>query len=147
MKISIITCTYNRLDKLKRNIQSVISQSYDDYEHFIIDDGSTDGTKDYIDKLNNKKIIYYGSNKNLGQPNAMFKSNVLNNINGKIIFLLDSDDYLLDNAIYTIIEDFKKFDGDIQTIAYSYENDGKQIVPSTLYARIRSIWFIICRLL
>ena len=77
MKISIITCSFNRLDKLKRNIQSVISQNYDDYEHFIIDDGSTDGTKDYIYKLNNKKIIYYRSDKNLGQPKVMFKSNVL----------------------------------------------------------------------
>ena len=86
MKISIITCTYNRLDKLKRNIQSVISQNYDNYEHFIIDDGSTDGTEDYIKKLQDKKIVYYRSEKNLGQPNAMFKSNVLNNINGEIIF-------------------------------------------------------------
>mgnify|MGYP003975792247 CR=1 FL=1 len=138
MKISIITCSFNRLDKLKRNIQSVISQNYDDYEHFIIDDGSTDGTKDYIYKLNNKKIIYYRSDKNLGQPKVMFKSNVLNNINGKIIFLLDSDDYLLDNAIYTIIEDFKKFDGGIQTIAYSYENDGKQIE----YKKVKSSYIL-----
>ena len=68
----------------------------------------------------------------------MFKSNVLNNINGKIIFLLDSDDYLLDNAIYTIIEDFKKFDGGIQTIAYSYENDGKQIE----YKKVKSSYIL-----
>ena len=127
MKISIITCTYNRLDKLKRNIQSVISQNYDNYEHFIIDDGSTDGTEDYIKKLQDKKIIYYRSEKNLGQPNAMFKSNVLNNINGEIIFLLDSDDFLLDNAVNTIIKDFKRFDKNIQTIAYSHQNDGKSI--------------------
>ena len=127
MKISIITCTYNRLDKLKRNIQSVISQNYDNYEHFIIDDGSTDGTEDYIKKLQDKKIVYYRSEKNLGQPNAMFKSNVLNNINGEIIFLLDSDDFLLDNAVNTIIEDFKRFDKNIQTIAYSHQNDGKSI--------------------
>ena len=39
MKFSIITCTYNRLEKLKININSVINQKYQNYEHFIIDDG------------------------------------------------------------------------------------------------------------
>ena len=36
MKVSIITCTYNRLEKLKINIQSVIDQNYKNYEHIII---------------------------------------------------------------------------------------------------------------
>ena len=75
MKISIITYRYNRLDKLKRNMQSFISQNYDNYEHFIIDDGSM-GTEDYI-KNQDKKIVYYRSEKNLGQPNTMFKSNLI----------------------------------------------------------------------
>lgn len=129
MKISIITCTFNRLDKLKRNIQSVISQSYDDYEHFIIDDGSTDGTKDYIDKLDSKKIIYYESKTNLGQPQVMFESKVLDKISGDLVFLLDSDDYLLENAIKTIVEDFQRFaKKNPQTIAYSYEKNYNDVI-------------------
>ncbi len=129
MKISIITCTFNRLDKLKRNIQSVISQSYEDYEHFIIDDGSTDGTKNYIDKLDSKKIIYYESKNNLGQPRVMFESKVFDQISGDLVFLLDSDDYLFDNAIKTIVRDFKRFENkNPQTIAYSYEEDYKEII-------------------
>ena len=45
MKFSIITCTFNRLDKLIQNIASVKHQQYNHYEHFIIDDGSKDNTE------------------------------------------------------------------------------------------------------
>ena len=44
MKISIITCTYNRQTKLIRNIKSVLDQNFNDLEHIIIDGASTDGT-------------------------------------------------------------------------------------------------------
>ena len=50
MKISVITCTYNRSIKIIKTIESVILQNYDDYEHFIIDDGSDDNTFEIVKK-------------------------------------------------------------------------------------------------
>ena len=48
MKISIITATYNSAETVKDTIESVLSQSYQDYEHLIIDGGSKDNTIDIV---------------------------------------------------------------------------------------------------
>ena len=109
MKISVITCTYNRKDKLKKNINSVIEQNYNNYEHLIVDDGSTDGTEDFINNNKFDNLIFLKSSKNKGQPAVLFESNIFDKATGDIIIILDSDDYLLPNAFKTIEEDFKKF--------------------------------------
>ena len=55
MKFSIITVNYNNRDGLEKTVQSVIGQTYSDYEYIIIDGGSNDGSveviKDYSDKI------------------------------------------------------------------------------------------------
>jgi len=62
--VSIIIPTYNRLSKLKNAINSVLSQTYENFEIIIIDNNSTDGTEEYIYSLNNKKIKFYKINNN-----------------------------------------------------------------------------------
>ena len=79
-------------------------------------------------KLNHIKLISLKTN--LGQPAALFESNVFNLINGDIHFLLDSDDYLLPGAIDKIMMDAKKFfneDKKLISINYSYEDENKDI--------------------
>lgn len=59
MKVSIITCTYNRLPQLKRGLATIMPQSDMFNEIIVIDDGSTDGTKEYFESLQtNTKYIY-----------------------------------------------------------------------------------------
>ena len=101
MKLSFITCTYNRSQLLIKNIESVINQNFNSFEHYVIDDGSTDDTSKVIKKY--KHIKYIKLNKNYGQPGAMFYSNVLKKVNGDYIIILDSDDYLL-SSVKKIIE-------------------------------------------
>ena len=130
MKISIITCTFNRKEKVIRNIKSVLDQNFKNIEQFIIDDGSTDNTIQEIDKLKLNHIKLISLKTNLGQPAALFESNVFNLINGDIHFLLDSDDYLLPGAIDKIMMDAKKFfnvDKKLISINYSYEDENKDI--------------------
>lgn len=125
MKISIITCTFNRKKKLFKNIKSVFKQNYNNYEHFIIDDGSTDDTEKLIKKINSNKIIYIKILNNSGQPAALFKSQVFKKISGDIVILLDSDDYLLPQAFNQIIKDFKIFSQkNIISINYGWEKIG-----------------------
>lgn len=61
-----IVVTYNRKQLLEENINSLLSQTYEHHNIMIIDNASTDGTKEMIEKINNKKIIYYNTGKNLG---------------------------------------------------------------------------------
>ena len=72
MKYSIVTINYNNAEGLRRTIQSVVSQTYADYEYLIIDGGSSDGSvnaiKDYEDR-----ISYWVSEKDGGIYNAMNK--------------------------------------------------------------------------
>ncbi len=106
MKFSFITCTYNRSKLLRKNIESVIKNKFKKFEHFVVDDGSTDDTLDVIKKYNHIKLIKL--KKNYGQPGAMYHSKVLSKVSGDYIILLDSDDYLLPNVKKKIISTISK---------------------------------------
>ena len=106
MKFSFITCTFNRSALLKRNIESVKKNKFKKFEHFIVDDGSTDNTLNLVKKYKHLKLIKL--NRNYGQPGAMFHSKVLNKITGDYVILLDSDDYLLPNVRDKIVSVISK---------------------------------------
>jgi glycosyltransferase involved in cell wall biosynthesis len=76
-RCSIIICTYNRLNYLKKCLVSLLALDFSEYEIIIVNDGSTDGTKDYLDGLNNDKIkiIHQESNQGISMArNAGIKS-------------------------------------------------------------------------
>ena len=89
MKISIITIVYNNASYIESCIQSVLSQTYENIEHIIIDGGSTDGTqaiiKPYIPQLG-----YFLSEKDKGLYNALNKG--IKAATGDVIGILHSDD-------------------------------------------------------
>ena len=95
MNISVIIPTYNRKETLKRAIQSVLIQSYTPYEIIVIDDGSNDGTKEWLkDNFPNVKYIYQ---KNSGVSSARNKG--IKFARGDWIALLDSDDEWLPSKL------------------------------------------------
>lgn len=71
MKISVITVCYNNLEGLKRTIPSVATQTFDDYEIIVIDGGSTDGSKEYLQSV--ERIDYWVSEPDRGIYHAMNK--------------------------------------------------------------------------
>ena len=80
MKLSIITINYNNLEGFKKTAESVINQTWKEFEWIIIDGGSTDGSKEYIVKLNYdltrngwNPIAYWCSEPDKGIYNAMNK--------------------------------------------------------------------------
>jgi glycosyltransferase involved in cell wall biosynthesis len=125
MKISIITTTYNREHKLKKTVQSVLAQNYNNWEYHIIDDGSEDNSSEYLNTFNKLSNFYiYNLPYNSGQPNALYSSNVFNKITGDLVILLDSDDCLLNNSFSTIINDFKSYNtSKILSINYEITED------------------------
>ncbi|MFN6039584.1 MAG: glycosyltransferase family 2 protein, partial [Bacteroidota bacterium] len=89
---SVIIPTYNRENFISATINSVLEQSFSDFEILIIDDGSTDNTFTLVDKIANgePKIKYFkiknserGAARNFGIENA----------NGEFLVFLDSDDF------------------------------------------------------
>ncbi len=86
---SIIIPTYNRSSTILKTIESVLSQTFQNFEIIIIDDGSTDNTFEEIEHLKTNKIIYKRQ-KNNERANA--RNNGIALANGDYITFLDSDD-------------------------------------------------------
>lgn len=111
MKVSIITIVFNNKDCISSCIESVLSQTYSNIEHIIIDGNSTDGTQQIIEKYRND-IAYYISEKDNGLYNALNKG--IRQATGDIIGLLHSDDLFYNNdTISQIVKTFEKNDADL----------------------------------
>jgi len=111
MKISIITPTYNRADLIVRSIQSILNQSYENFELIIVDDASKDNTSEKVQPfLVDDRIKYIRLEHNSGVNIA--RNVGLKNISesAEIVTFLDSDDEFFLNALENIVHDFKKMD-------------------------------------
>lgn len=64
--VADIVVTYNRKELLKENIQALLNQTYKDHVILIIDNASDDGTDEIVKKMQNEKIQYFNTGKNLG---------------------------------------------------------------------------------
>lgn len=99
-KLSIITVNLNNAEGLYKTIESVVNQTFTDYEYIIIDGGSTDGSinviKKYIDK-----ITYWISEPDSGIYYAMNKG--IQVANGEYIYFLNSGDYLLHYKVFELL--------------------------------------------
>ena len=97
-KVSVIIPTYNRVHLLSKAVESVLGQTYQDLEIIVVDDGSSDGTKQMITHLQKKyNSIKYFYQANLGACSARNKG--LESANGEFIQFLDSDDYMTQDKI------------------------------------------------
>jgi glycosyltransferase involved in cell wall biosynthesis len=88
--VSIITPLYNSEKYISGTIESVISQTYSNWEMIIINDGSTDKSVSIVEKYLNDKRIFLIQQKNQGT--AVARNNGIRNAHGQYIALLDSDD-------------------------------------------------------
>lgn len=102
MKLSIITINYNNVDGLERTINSIINQSFSDYEYLIIDGGSSDGSVDVIKKYS-EKINYWISEPDSGIYNAMNKG--IKQAKGEYLLFINSGDSLYqENVLAKVFE-------------------------------------------
>jgi glycosyltransferase involved in cell wall biosynthesis len=104
-KISIITPSLNRAEMLELAIQSVIGQAYSNFEHIIVDGGSTDGTLDLIKKYDHLRLI---SGHDQGMYDALNKG--LDLATGEIVSFLNTDDFYGENVFRSITGLFEKED-------------------------------------
>ena len=96
MKLSIITINFNDAKGLEKTIQSVINQTYKDFEYIVVDGASTDGSVDVIKKYSNK-LTHWVSEPDTGIYNAMNKGTRM--ASGEYCLYLNSGDFLADNDV------------------------------------------------
>ena len=95
-KLSIITINLNNETGLQRTLDSVLKQTFTDFEYIVIDGGSVDGSKELIEK-NADKLCYWISEKDNGVYHAMNKG--IENAKGDYLLFLNSGDYLIHEKI------------------------------------------------
>ncbi len=101
-KLSIISINYNNKEGLEQTINSVINQSYKDFEYIIIDGNSSDGSKEVLEKYKDN-IDFALSEKDTGVYNAMNKG-ILNSKADYVVFLNSGDTFIDDNSLAFLIE-------------------------------------------
>lgn len=117
--ISIITPSYNQSDYLEKAMLSVLNQDYPNLEYIVVDGNSTDGSKEIIQKYEDRLCWWVSENDN-GQADAFNKG--LRHAKGKYIGWLNSDDLYLSHAVseaIAILEENPELTfvfGDVQSI-------------------------------
>lgn len=128
--LTVFTPTYNRAYILHLCYESMLRQTCKDFEWLIVDDGSTDNTKELVEywmKQENEFNIRYIYKENGGMHTA--HNTAYENIDTELNMCIDSDDYMTDNAIELIISFWrkncdKKYGG---IIALDIHQDGKLV--------------------
>lgn len=87
--VSITMPVYNGINLIQSSVESIKRQTYSNWECIIIDDGSTDGTSDYLDTINDERFVIFHQ-PNGGRPVARQKA--LELAKGKYIAMLDAED-------------------------------------------------------
>ena len=133
MKFTVFTPTFNRKELLEKLYESLQKQTFKDFEWLIVDDGSTDGTKEKVEQfLSEKKLdIKYYFKENGGKQRAY--NFATEKANGELFICLDSDDKYVENGLETILKYWKKYEKntDIAGMGYLSTYPNREIIGSS----------------
>jgi len=139
-KISIIIPTYNRADLLPQAIDSVLKQTYRNWETMIVDDGSTDETEKVVKKYRDSRIHYIAHQSNLGSSSA--RNTGIKKTKGQFIAFLDSDDEWLSEKLACQMQVFKNKSnhcGVVYTGGYMVKNN-KEILAKSVEINLNNFY-------
>ena len=127
--VSIIMPSYNTAKFISKTIESVLEQTYKNWELLIVDDCSTDNTDEIVSKYDDDRIIYLKNKKNSGA--ALTRNKAMRKAQGEWIAFLDSDDLWMPEKLERQI-DFMKKNG--YTFSYTeYEKIDEEDNPLNIY--------------
>ncbi len=125
MKVSIVTISYNQARFLEQTIKSVLNQDYPNIEYIVVDPGSTDGSREIIEKYRDR-IAHVIFEPDRGPADGLNKGFSL--AKGDIYAYLNSDDLLMPGAVSHFVSLFAKYDVDvISGHGYKIDDTGKII--------------------
>ena len=148
MELTILTPSFNREKSLCNLYHSLQKQTTKAFEWFIVDDGSTDNTRQFVDSLDADFPIRYVYKENGGKHTALNLG--IRNIQTELTFIVDSDDTLTEDAVETVLRYHSKYAGAADICGYVFLRkfpDGKingapfrtdELIGSYLDVRINS---------
>jgi glycosyltransferase involved in cell wall biosynthesis len=125
--ISVIIPTYNRVERLPAAIDSLIQQSYSNWECIIIDDGSTDETEERIREIldrDSRVQYYYQEN----QERSIARNNGIEHSTGEYICFLDSDDRYDTHYLENIVDVIKLSHADMILTSVKYCSEESTVI-------------------
>lgn len=109
-EISVILPVFNSEEFIGKAIESVLAQTFEDFELIIVNDGSTDSSKDIIDSFEDERIrLITQSNQGPGAA----RNNAFKMAQGRYVMYLDSDDWFISDALEVAYGEITKFDADM----------------------------------
>lgn len=102
--VSIYVPTYNRIELLKRALQSVLSQNYQNIEVIVVDDKSSDGTQAFLTELVKKDTRVKSILKEVNSGACISRNLAIESATGEFITGLDDDDYFLPGRVSCFVE-------------------------------------------
>ena len=106
-KVSVIIPTYNRANTIKRAIDSVLQQTYSDFEVIVVDDGSTDDTSQIVNGYGDSRVRYLMTEKRYGANHA--RNIGIRSAEGEYIAFQDSDDFWIKDKLEQQMKVFEQF--------------------------------------
>lgn len=132
-KVSVIIPTYNRAHLISRAIQSVLDQTYQDFEIIIVDDGSRDKTEQIVKNFNDNRLRFIRHNKNKGASAA--RNTGIKAAKGEYISFQDSDDEWFPDKLELQITAFNNVSAEVGIVYsgfYRIEGDNKVYIPTSI---------------
>lgn len=126
MGISVIIPLYNKRTTIARAIESVLEQSYTDWELIIIDDGSTDGSDKIVQPYLNDYRIKYIYKTNGGVSSA--RNRGIMEATGEWGCYIDADDYFLPEGLKTMVELAQRYNVKVATGRFLIDNKNKRFI-------------------
>jgi len=130
--VSVIIPSYNRAHLLGRAIQSILNQTYQDFEIIVVDDGSKDNTEEVVRGFNDKRIRYIWHEVNKGGSAA--RNTGIKAARGEYIAFQDSDDEWLSQKLEKQMKVFEKVSPKVGVVYTGYwrlKGDKKTYIPSS----------------
>ncbi|MGL5820568.1 MAG: glycosyltransferase family 2 protein [Sarcina sp.] len=128
--ITVIMPLYNKGNYVEEAIESILNQSYEDFELIVVDDKSTDLSLKKASAFKDKRIKIYCNNQNLG---VSATTNIaIRNSNGDIIVRMDADDVANKNRLFEIKKFFDKHEH-IQVVGSNFEVFSDSEIPEGFY--------------
>lgn len=140
---SIILPTYNRCQMIGKAIESVMLQEEKSWELLVVDDGSTDNTKEIVESFGDKHIKYFYQE---NQERSAARNKGISNATGEYICFLDSDDYYLPEHLKSFHDYLSKSNNPIAFLYSKVFNDDDGILSlpdETINASSNTMEFVI----